>query len=132
MNQILEMLKYFETAPLDDAKYAAAFLQRIIVARKNQSTADRKRKRNGKSAPVFGSGTPRQLKREGSIAARTERALEAAGKPMRTAEITAALAEDGLEPPAIDSVRAALNKEIGKGDRSRIARPEDGLYALRG
>lgn len=127
MNQVLEILKYFETAPLEDAKYASAFLRRIIAGRASEATAKQKRKRGrGWKPAVFGPGA----QREASVAVRAEKALAAAQREMTTREIRDALAgeDDSL---TMESLRPALAKEVRRPG-SRIARVRDGVYSLCG
>ena len=138
MNQILETLKYFETAPLEDCKYAHEWLKRIISSR----SAEVRRARDAKNG--WRARRPRKLddadaiesrrreRRERSTAARAEKILTAAGRAMRTREIADGLAEDGGEPRSIDSVRMALAKEVRRGENARIVKLDKGVYALRG
>ena len=129
MNQVLEILNYFETAPLEDAKYASTYLRRP-VARREADEAERRQPKPRKPQMMYGPGTARYERREKSIAARTERALEAAGRELSTREITEALKHDGAEPITIESIRPALAREI-KRSGARIVRLQDGVYTLR-
>ena len=132
MNTVLEILKYFETAPLEDAKYASAFLRRIIAGRASEASAAQKRKRSRgwkPKADVYGPGAARQERRERSIVGRTERALAAAGCEMTTREICDAVNGEG-DPATMDTVRTMFAKEV-KRPEARITRVQDGVYKLR-
>lgn len=128
MNTVLEILKYFETAPLEDAKYASAFLRRLIVGRASEAAAKQKRKRaRGWKSPVYGPGA---LRREQSVAARVEKVLDSAQCEMTTREIRDALAEDG-DALTMEALRPALAREVRR-DGARIVRVRDGVYFAKG
>ena len=120
----LDVLEYFESAPMADVERAIKFASRIVTDRASGTRAAEPKP----ASSTNGQRTRGGQKKADSIRVRAEAVLRDQSKPMTVAEIAAAIDSrfHGVVNKA--SLVSVLSRLVGRQDT--FCRPEDGHYGL--